>query len=256
MIPTPSEATADAMPGTARRTGPADTVAPARSARRVNGILRPSRHPVPVVIIAVLGALLVTVVGFLLRSHSIDLRLAEALNTLHTGVVGQITSMVYRGLEPISAIAITVLTTAVIWLSTRQLRVAAAFAGVVAITWIPSDVVKILVARPRPDAALMTNPFSPVQPDASFPSGHTVFITVFVIALVFVLRGTRWMPVGVVFGTVLVLGVAFSVTVDAVHYPTDALASILWSVTVAPGVRVVWVDWLMPRIPGLSGGRH
>ncbi|HKT55230.1 MAG TPA: phosphatase PAP2 family protein [Microbacterium sp.] len=220
-----------------------------RSARARNGILRPSQHPVAVVVVALAGAAVVTGVGFALRSHPFDLALAQALNTLHTGVLGTVTSLVYHGLEPVSAIAITVLATAVIWLSTRRLPVAAAFAGTVAITWIPSDVVKILVHRPRPELSLLSHPFSPVQVDPSFPSGHTVFVTAFVVALVFVLRGTRWMPVGVVAGAVLVLGVGASVSIDAVHYPSDAVASIFWSLTVAPGARVVWADWLMPRIP-------
>jgi undecaprenyl-diphosphatase len=223
----------------------------ARATRPVNGILRPSRHPVFVVVIAVLGALLVTAVGFALRSHPIDLALAQALNTLHVGVAGTLSSLVYRGLEPVAAIALTILATGLIWLSTRQLRVAVAFAGMVAITWIPSDIVKILVHRPRPEAALLTHPFSPAQVDPSYPSGHTVFITAFVIALLFVLRGTRWMPVGVVLGVIVVLGVATAVTIDGVHYPTDAVASIVWGVAVAPGARVVWVDWIMPRVPGL-----
>jgi undecaprenyl-diphosphatase len=247
----------DENPGLARRSSyeqpavPAATRAETRAVRPVNGILRPSRHPVFVVVIAVLGALLVTAVGFALRSHAIDLALAQALNTLHTGVVGTVTTLVYRGLEPVSAIAITIVTTGLIWLSTRQYRVAVAFAGMVAITWIPSDIVKILVSRPRPEAALLTHPFVPAQVDASYPSGHTVFITAFVIALLFVLRGTRWMPVGVVLGVIAVLGVATAVTIDAVHYPTDTVASIVWAVTVAPGARVVWVDWIMPRVPGL-----
>ena len=231
------------------QTVPSPTRSGSRSARALNGVLRPSQHPVAVVVVALAGVVIVTGAGFALRSHPFDLALAQALNTLHTGALGAVTSLVYHGLEPASAIAITVLATAVIWLSTRQLPVAAAFAGTVAITWIPSDVVKILVHRPRPQAGLMSHPFSPVQVDPSFPSGHTVFITAFIVALVFVLRGTRWMPVGAVVGAVLVLGVAVSVSIDAVHYPSDAAASIFWSLAVAPGVRVVWVDWLMPRIP-------
>ncbi|WP_052226335.1 phosphatase PAP2 family protein [Microbacterium mangrovi] len=230
---------------------PVATRSGARAARPVNGILRPSRHPGFVVVIAVLGALLVTAVGFALRAHAIDLALAQGLNSLHTGTLGLVTTLVYQGLEPTASIAITILATGVIWASTRQLPVAAAFAGTVALTWIPSDIVKLLVHRPRPEAGLLSHPFVPAQIDASFPSGHTVFVTAFVIALLFVLRGTRWMPVGVVVGTLLVVGVATSVAIDGVHYPTDTIASVFWSVTVLPGARVVWVDWLMPRIPGI-----
>ncbi|MEN0102741.1 MAG: hypothetical protein AAGC90_07430, partial [Curtobacterium sp.] len=43
--------------------------------------------------------------------------------------------------------------------------------------------------------------------------------------------------------------------IDAVHYPTDALASVAWALAVAPAARLVWVDWLMPRIPYLRPAR-
>jgi undecaprenyl-diphosphatase len=44
------------------------------------------------------------------------------------------------------------------------------------------------------------------------------------------------------------VGIALAVAIDAVHYPTDAVASVLWGLTVTPGVRVVLVDWLLPKV--------
>lgn len=231
-----------------------DPVAATRPAR-VNGILRPSQHPIPVLVTAAVAIILISVAGLVLKSHAVDLALAQALNRLHTGFIGGVTSSVYHALEPVWAIVITVIVTGVIWWVTRKLPVAAAFAGVVAFTWLPSSIVKSLVDRPRPDALALSHPFSPLQLDPSYPSGHTVFVTTFVIAMLFVLQGTKWMPLAVILGIVAVLGIAFSVTIDAVHYPTDALASILWAVAVAPAVRIVWVDWLMPLIPGLRPPR-
>jgi undecaprenyl-diphosphatase len=217
----------------------------------VNGILRPSRHPVWVVVIAVLGAALVTVTGLVLRAHHLDQALALALNELHTGAIGAAADLAYKGLGPVPAVVITVVVTGVIWATTRRLPVAAAFAGVIAFSWLSSGVVKLIVHRPRPDVHVLSHPFSPVQVDPSYPSGHTVFVTTFVIALLFLLRGTRWMPVGVVAGVIAILFISTAVSIDAVHFPTDAGASIFWAVTVTPGVRVVWVDWIMPRIPFL-----
>lgn len=217
----------------------------------VNGILRPSRHPVFVVVIAVLGAALVTATGLVLRAHHLDQALSHALNQLHTGAIGAAAGFAYTAIGPMPAIVLTVIVTGVIWTVTRRLPVAAAFAGVVAVTWLSSDAVKIFVHRARPDGHLLTYPFTPAQLDASYPSGHVVFVTTFVIALGFVLRGTRWMPVWIVAGTLAVLGIALAVAIDGVHYPTDAVASMLWGVTVTPGVRVVVADLLMPRVPFL-----
>ena len=231
---------------------------PARaSARRarahVNGILRPSRHPVAVLVTAAVVVCLLTVLGFLLRSHPIDQALSQQLNTLHTGWLGWLTDAVYTVISPVPAVVITGVITGILWAVSRQLRVAAAFAGVVAATWIPSDLLKLLVHRPRPDAGLLMHPFSPAQSDPSYPSGHTVFIATLAIALVFVLRGTRWLPLAAVVGTVVVGGVAVALSIDAVHYPTDVVASIVWALAVAPAVRLIWVDWLIPRIPILRG---
>jgi undecaprenyl-diphosphatase len=223
----------------------------AETRARANGILRPSRHPVAVLVIAVVAVAIITSAGYLLSAHAVDLSLSEGLNALHVGVLGSVTSLVYHLFSPIPAVIITVVVTGIVWVVSRRLRVAIAFAGVVAITWIPSDLVKLLVHRARPDIHLMAHPFTPVQLDPSYPSGHTVFVTALVIGLILVLRGTRWMPVAVVLGAVLILGVALSLAIDAVHYPTDVLASIAWSICVAPAVRLIWVDWLMPLVPFL-----
>lgn len=234
---------------------PAPTVT-SRARARVNGILRPSQHPLAILVTAAITIVALTSIGFVLASHPIDVALSQALNMSYAGSMGRLTNTVYKLFSPIPAILITVVATAVIWALSRQLRVAAAFAGVVAATWIPSDLIKLAVHRPRPDIHLMTHPFFPVQLDPSYPSGHTVFIAAFVIAVIFVLRGTRWLPLAVILGTILVIVVAVSLSIDAVHYPTDVVASILWSLAVAPAARLIWVDWLMPRIPLLRHPAH
>ncbi|MBT2502440.1 phosphatase PAP2 family protein [Curtobacterium sp. ISL-83] len=221
---------------------------PNRRTADVNGILIPSTHPLASVAIAIAAVIVITLVGFTLGT--VDLGLAKALNGLHTGALGAFSSAVYHVISPAPAIGITVVVTAVIWWRGRDIRPAAAFAGTIAITWLPSAVVKEIVHRARPDVHVLPHPF-PVQPDPGYPSGHTVYITVFVIALVWLLRDTRWHRLARTLGVIVIVVVFFAVTIDAVHYPTDALASILWAAAIAPGVRVVWVDWLMPKIPFL-----
>ncbi|MBT2504160.1 phosphatase PAP2 family protein [Curtobacterium sp. ISL-83] len=187
--------------------------------------------------------------GFVLRASEPDAALADAFNTLHTGTVAAVTNLVYHVFSPVPAIAITAAVTALIWALRKDVRAAAAFAGVVALTWIPSDIVKIVVHRPRPDVYLLTHAYTPLQVDASYPSGHTVFVTAFVIALILVTRHTRWSRLVCVLGVLLIAGVAMSLLIDAVHYPTDVIASILWALAVAPAARLIWVDLLMRRIP-------
>jgi membrane-associated phospholipid phosphatase len=84
------------------------------------------------------------------------------------------------------------------------------------------------------------------------PCGHTAFIVALVVAFAFVVHGTRWHPIVVGVGTFLIVLVTLALAVDAVHYPTDIAASVAWSLAVAPAARLVWVDWVMPQVPGLA----
>lgn len=191
---------------------------------------------------------LLVVVGLVLRAHPVDAGLARALNTLHVGVLGAVGSAVYTVFEPVPAVLLTVVLTGLVWARTRRLVTAAAFAGVVALTWIPSDLLKVVVGRPRPDAAVLSHPFVPVQPDASFPSGHTVFVVALVLAgLMLVPPGPRRRVLAVL-GGVVVLVVATALAVDGVHWPTDVVASVVWALVVAPVARIVWVDLVLTRV--------
>jgi len=223
---------------------------PRRRESELNGILVRSPYPLAWIAIALAAVIVITIVGFTLGTA--DLGLSKALNGLHTGAVGAVSTAIYHVISPGPAIGITVVVVAVIWWRARDVRPALAFGGTIAITWVPSAIVKEIVHRARPDVAVLPHPY-PVQPDPGYPSGHTVYITAFVIALVWVLADTRWHRLAQVLGVVAIVVVFFAVTIDAVHYPTDAIASIAWSLLIAPGVRVVWVDWLMPRIPSLRG---
>jgi membrane-associated phospholipid phosphatase len=233
-------------------TDDAPLLRPRRREPAAYGILERSPYPLVSVAIAVIAVVVITIVGFTLGT--VDLGLSKALNALHTGFVGAFTTAVYHVISPAPAIGITVVVVAVIWWRTHDLRPALAFGGTIAITWVPSAIVKEIVHRARPDVAVLPHPF-PVQPDPGYPSGHTVYITAFVIALIWLLRETRWHRLALTLGVVAIVIVFFAVSIDAVHYPTDAAASILWALAVAPGVRVVWVDWLMPRVPFLRPRR-
>lgn len=218
-------------------------------------ILRPTPSGPRAIAVAVVAVVLITVIGFVLRGHSVDMGASVALNRLRTGLAGTLTTGVYHLFSPAPAVAITAVLTGVIWARSKELRVAAAFAGVVAITWLPSAVVKLVVHRARPDSALLSHPWTPALTDSSYPSGHTVFVATLAIALVLVLRGTRWQAAAATIGALVVLVVAFAVVTDGVHFPSDVIASIVWALTVAPAARYVWVDLVMPRLPVLGTQR-
>lgn len=224
---------------------------PRRSERTRTGILRPA-SVASTGIGAAAAVIAVLVAGMVLHDSSVDLPVVIWFNTLHTGFVGVVTNTVYELFSPVPAILLTVVATAVIWAARRDVRPAAAFAVVIAGTWLPSAVVKLVVHRARPDALQLPHPFSPAQVDASYPSGHSVFVVAAAVAVVLLLADTRAAWAIRVVAPILVLVVLCSLLVDGVHFPTDVLASVVWALGVAPLVRAVWVRGVAPRIPFLA----
>lgn len=192
---------------------------------------------------SIAAIVIVLAFGFLIAKTApmtrFDLRGDIALTTLHTGAFGALGSAIYKAFSPAEAIGFTLVVVVVIGVVTRNLRLAATFAIVVAGTWVPSDIVKILVHRPRPDAGALSHHLATMPTDPSYPSGHMVFVTSLALAFFFLSAGTRWRPVAIVVGIVAVVTVGFCLVSDGVHYPSDVLASLVWSLGVAPLVLAV-----------------
>ena len=103
-----------------------------------------------------------------------------------------------------------------------------------------SDVVKLLVSRPRPPVEHLQS-----VSGSSFPSGHATQASAFWFSLVLALRAARAAPlvsrVAAGLAVALVLAVALSRVYLGVHYPADVIAGVLlgtgWAVFVARWVR-------------------
>jgi membrane-associated phospholipid phosphatase len=93
--------------------------------------------------------------------------------------------------------------------------------------WVASEIFKLLVARQRPDAALLFDPLAPESGTDSFPSGHVTFAVTMVFAVYFVARGTRWAKLAAISGVAVVVLVAWSRLYIGVHYPSDVVGSLL-----------------------------
>ncbi|WP_062292356.1 phosphatase PAP2 family protein [Demequina phytophila] len=204
--------------------------------------------------VAAMAVLLFTL-GFALRSHPVDAGIVRGLNELHVGLWGVIASGLYRALEPIIAIPLVMLLAAVVWKASRDMRLALAFSGVVALTWLPTEVFKVVVARPRPDMAALAHPFSPAQSDGSFPSGHTVFVAALAIAVFYLLKETRWATAAILGGVIAIATISVAVVSDGLHYPTDVIASICWALAMAPVARWLTVDLILPWLDGFLPSR-
>ena len=200
----------------------------------------------PRLIVAIIGVVLVVAGGIALHASAFDLPVDRALNGLHTGAVGALGDAVYKFVGPLYAILGTAVLTAVLLVVKRDLRLASTFAVTIAVTWLSSAVVKIAVARPRPGVALLPHP-SPAQTDASYPSGHAVFAAALVVTAVLLTRSVALRRVWAIVGGIAVVGIGVLLVSDGVHFPTDILASWVWSLAVAPLVCAVWTWIVRPR---------
>lgn len=104
-----------------------------------------------------------------------------------------------------------------------------------------TTVIKLVVHRPRPDPALLMVARAPGTGSLSFPSGHTVFATVLVLALVFLATTTTRRVLVVALACVAGICMGFVRLYVGAHFPTDILASY---VCVAAGATLAQAGWL------------
>ena len=218
-------------------------------------LLAPTTQRARIIWTAGVGVVLVLVVGLIIRTSRFDFAVVQFFNGYHHGAVGSLTNAVYVIFEPAPAIVGTVVLTGIVLALTRNLRVTSTFAVTIAATWLSLAVVKLIVHRPRPDSSLLPFPFTPAQVDASYPSGHTAFVTALVVTIVLGLTAKRSRWVAGIIGALLIVGVATALVVDGVHFPSDVIASIIWGVVVAPLARTLWVSVALRGLDTASSGR-
>lgn len=237
------------------------TTRPARSARSAphapgaragseprRGILRRAARPAAAFLTAAAVAAAVIAFGFVMRAHPVDAGIVAAFNGDHVGAWGFVADAIYRLLSPVPAVVLVTALALLVWWRSRSLLPALAFGGTIAVTWLPVAAIKILVDRPRPDLSLLAHLPAQVQTDGSFPSGHTAFAVSLSIGIWFLLRDSRWEGVAIVGGVAFTLLVGAAVVSDGLHFPSDALASIVWGLAVAPAARILVADVALSRL--------
>jgi membrane-associated phospholipid phosphatase len=219
--------------------------------RVVPGMLRPLTHPILAIVLGVVAVLIVAGFGFVLAKGATvtgwDLAWDQYLSSIHIPALVAVGHAIYLIFSPVEAIALVVVLTLIVLLVTRKWRSALTFALTIGVTWLSSDIVKILVNRPRPLASALRDPFLPTPTDPSFPSGHAVFATAIAITFIFLVRGTGAKTLTWILAILLVLVVCGALVYIGVHYPSDVIGSIIWSIGVAPAFLAIWDNWIVPR---------
>jgi undecaprenyl-diphosphatase len=206
--------------------------------------LRPLENVNTRLILGISGIVLVVGYG-VLAAHNTAIARAElgvdqAFNMAHTPFFDAVALTIAWLFGPPMAVLITTVSAVGIALLTRNVMRGLTFAGIVAVGWGASEIVKLALQRPRPDAALLAHPLL-TEHSFSYPSGHTCFVAALTIACVVTARDRSRRRGIAIAGAVLVVLVATSRVYLGVHYPSDVLAAIVFGSAAAEVAAVVWL---------------
>jgi membrane-associated phospholipid phosphatase len=193
--------------------------------------------------ICVVVALIVLVAGILLTKSTSE-RTAEThlLATIAQSRVSFLVSL-SLGLDwlfsPPIALVIGVVSALIVFLVARRWLTVLHFAVLVLGTWLSSEVIKVIVHRPRPQGnvadTLVPNP----DPD-SYPSGHVCFAVGLGFGILVLVLHTRVRALVAVLAIVLVLVTSFSRIYLAIHFPTDIVASLVFAAAAFIAIETLW----------------
>ena len=99
--------------------------------------------------------------------------------------------------------------------------------AIASIGWLSAEILKFLVARPRPDAALLADPLVTENGLDSFPSGYVSLGVGIAFALSYLAYKTSWWKPALLGGILLVVALAWSRLYLGAHYPSDVLAAMI-----------------------------
>lgn len=190
------------------------------------------------IVTAIVGAAMVIAGGFACKNSAFDFPITESFNSLHHGPIGAATNFIYLLFKPLYSVIWAILISVVIMVTRKNWKLGFVFGLTVLLTWLPIAILKALFQRTRPDADLLPYPLLPTPADYSYPSGHTVIITIFVVGLMIVTTNTRMQRTTRVIAPIAILIIMFTVLTVGVHFFTDSLASVIWGLTVTP---LVWL---------------
>jgi undecaprenyl-diphosphatase len=177
-----------------------------------------------------------------------ELGVDQSLSQHHAALLTGVAMALNVVFGPAAGAALIVAVALYLWLGRRSLVKAIAFGLVASSGWVASEFFKLVIARQRPDPALLFDPLAPETGSNSFPSGHTCFAVALGFALYFLARGTRWAKATAAAAGVLALVVAWSRLYIGVHYPTDVAASFLAASAAVVLLAGVW-NRFASRIP-------
>ena len=198
---------------------------------------------VGILIAAVVVAIIVIVFGLAVaKGHSVtaaETRILADIAASRTATLVDVSLALDWLFSPLIALIIAVIAAAIIYALTRRWSSTIHFMLLVLGTWLSSEVVKIIVHRPRPTAALADTLVPNPDPD-SYPSGHICFAIGLGFAIAMVIAKSRVRTIVWVLAILLTLVTAASRVYLGIHYPTDAIASIVFAAAAFVAIEAIW----------------
>jgi membrane-associated phospholipid phosphatase len=201
--------------------------------------------------LAAIALLAVVVTGVLLASAhgwtSAEMDFLRSVNVLHTAPLDQVALGINWLFGPPVASMLVLFGTIVVAGTTRRVLPAARFLVIVVVPWLGSEAVKLIVERARPDILSLAHPLVLEPGGLSFPSGHTTFAACLMIGIGVVAGRSRWRPLVIAAGAVVAVATAASRVYLGVHYPSDVVAALVYSVVAVTLVNAFWALLVVPN---------
>ncbi|MBN9155770.1 MAG: phosphatase PAP2 family protein [Microbacterium sp.] len=168
-----------------------------------------------------------------------EVRIVAAVHGDANGLADVVALTVNSAFGPGGAVLVSLIALTWTVMLRRSWRPAVRMLAVLVIPWGCAEIIKAVVQRPRPDAALLSTLIVAEPRSYSYPSGHTAFAAALACAVVLVLfrPHSRSRAVAVAAGALVVLVTAWSRVYLGVHYPTDVAASMFVVPVVAVAVH-------------------
>lgn len=184
-----------------------------------------------------------------------ELVVDQDLSQHHAALLTDVAMVLNVVFGPAAGVILVAAVALYLWVVRRSPVKAVAFGLVACSGWVASEFFKLIIARQRPNPALLFDPLSPETGSNSFPSGHVSFAVALGFALYFLARGTRWAKATAAAAGVVALVVAWSRLYIGVHYPTDVAASFLAASAAALLLGGLWNRFaprIMDRLPAAA----
>ncbi|WP_211882284.1 phosphatase PAP2 family protein [Pseudarthrobacter albicanus] len=181
-----------------------------------------------------------------------ELGVDQDLSQHHAAILTGVAMVLNVVFGPAAGVVLVVAVALCLWVVRRDLVKAVGFGLVASSGWVASEFFKLIVARQRPNPALLFDPLGPETGSNSFPSGHVSFAVALGFALYFLARGTRWARVTAVAAALMALVVAWSRLYIGVHYPSDVAASFLAASAAVVLLAGLWNRFTPPILDRLQ----